>query len=293
MTRYPPGGVSQPPDCRPPAVRQRAEPVAVGPAQGLRQQPPRAPCLPPRRLPRGQVELLSPEGEDRYWGGHPGPPRGCWQGVSSPRRRREPAVPQGWGATGPGTASPCRTGVTPWTPRRRRSASSTTFRGSEGPSGEPPPRGDPPAPPPSSCQQPVPLLLLSLGKSTGSCWSQRVPQMAPGMKVGLGGGFGILGTPLGMLWLGLVPSGWGRVAVVVGGRPPWGCGVSLLPPPPAPCRHPPARGAEPALRGAGGPGGLSPPGAAPGPPHPRPAAAADVRGPVQTPPPAPGGWGSP
>ncbi|XP_049659278.1 collagen alpha-1(II) chain-like isoform X6 [Accipiter gentilis] len=50
-------------------VRQRAEPVAVGPAQGLRQQPPRAPCLPPRRLPRGQVELLSPEGEDRekYW----------------------------------------------------------------------------------------------------------------------------------------------------------------------------------------------------------------------------------
>ncbi|XP_049659275.1 ras GTPase-activating protein 4-like isoform X3 [Accipiter gentilis] len=92
-------------------VRQRAEPVAVGPAQGLRQQPPRAPCLPPRRLPRGQVELLSPEGEDR-------------------------------------------TGVTPWTPRRRRSASSTTFRGSEGPS----------------------------GKSTGSCWSQRVPQMAPGMK---------------------------------------------------------------------------------------------------------------
>lgn len=47
-----------------------------------------------------------------------------------------------------------------------------------------------------------------------------------------------MGTPLGMLWLGLVPSGWGRVAVVVGGRPPWGCGVSLLPPPPLPAGTP-------------------------------------------------------
>ncbi|XP_041338374.1 ras GTPase-activating protein 4-like isoform X3 [Pyrgilauda ruficollis] len=50
-----------------PAVQvcQRAEPVAVSPAQGVRQQPPSAPLLPPRRLPRGQVELLPPARQDR------------------------------------------------------------------------------------------------------------------------------------------------------------------------------------------------------------------------------------
>ncbi|XP_039576578.1 ras GTPase-activating protein 4-like isoform X3 [Passer montanus] len=50
-----------------PAVQvcQRAEPVAVSPAQGVRQQPAGAPLLPPRRLPRGQVELLPPARQDR------------------------------------------------------------------------------------------------------------------------------------------------------------------------------------------------------------------------------------
>ncbi|XP_038014054.1 ras GTPase-activating protein 4-like isoform X3 [Motacilla alba alba] len=59
-----------------PAVQvcQRAEPVAVGPAQGVRQQPPSAPLLPPRRLPRGQVELLPPARQDRA-GMRPDPAR--------------------------------------------------------------------------------------------------------------------------------------------------------------------------------------------------------------------------
>lgn len=112
------------------------------------------------------------------------------------------AVPQGWDVTGPGTASPCRTGVTPWTPRWRLSASSSTCTACGRPSGESLPRGHPPALPLQPLPllpRPVPLLLLSPGKSTGSCWSRRMLRTAPGAKVGLGWGV------LGMLWLGAVP----------------------------------------------------------------------------------------
>jgi len=185
-------GVSQPP--RPPPVRQRAEPLAVGPAQGVRQQPPPAARLPPWRLPRGQVELLPPEGEDRCWGGEPGPPGGQ---LGTPRHHHL-ALPQGWAATGPDPASPCRSGGTPRTLLPRLSASSTISRVSRGPSGEPPPRGGPPEPPPAATD---PLLPFSAGRSTGSCWSRRPPGTVPRVTVGWRGG-GILGTPLGMGWAG-------------------------------------------------------------------------------------------
>lgn len=159
-----PGGVtlravSQPERCHSPrlpltvpnpAVCQRAEPVAVSPAQGVRQQPPPAPLLPSRRLPRRQMELLPPAGQDRYREVAPEP----LGGLGGVPLYGDPAAPQGWGATGPGTASPCRTGVTPWTPRWRLSASSSTSRASGGPSGEFLPAGDPPAPPLQ------PLILL-------------------------------------------------------------------------------------------------------------------------------------
>lgn len=55
------------------AVRERAEPVAVGAAEGQHQQPWPAGLLPPWHLPRGQVELLPPEGQVR-WERRPGPP---------------------------------------------------------------------------------------------------------------------------------------------------------------------------------------------------------------------------
>lgn len=136
-------------------------------------------------------------------GGGPGAPRGCW-GVPP---RGDPAVPQGWDVTGPGTASPCRTGVTPWTPRWRLSASSSTSRASGRPSSESLPLGHPlhlPCSPFSSRQRPVPLLL-STGKSTGSCWSRSTPRTAPGVKAGLG--WGGLGVPRGQWWFGGDPRG--------------------------------------------------------------------------------------
>lgn len=135
------GGVSQPghpiSTPSPAAVCQRAEPVAVRPAQGVRQQPPVALRLPPRRLQGGQVDLLPPEGQDGY-GGWPGCGAGVLVGCLPPRKtHRQPSVPQGWGATGPGMGSPCRTGVTPWIPTQRHSASSSTSTASSSPSGEP------------------------------------------------------------------------------------------------------------------------------------------------------------
>lgn len=175
-----------------PAVCQRAEPVAVGAAQGVRQQPPRAPLLPPRRVPRGQVELLPPAGQDRYREVAPEPREVL--GVSP---GADAAVPQGWDVTGPGTASPCRTGVTPWTPRWRLSASSITSRASGGHSGESLSPG-PPAPPLQ------PLLLLPRARPSPppvpreKYWELLEPEDAQNGPRGEGRfGMGLLGVPLG------------------------------------------------------------------------------------------------
>lgn len=99
--------------------------------------------------------------------------------------------------------------MTPWTPRWRLSASSSTSRASGGPSGESLPPGPSLHLPcsPFSCQGPVPLLL-SIGKSTGSCWSRSTPRTAPGVKVGLG--WAVLGIPRGhrgLWWFGGDPRG--------------------------------------------------------------------------------------
>lgn len=169
-----------------PAVCQRAEPVAVSPAQGVRQQPPRAPLLPPRRLPRRQVELLPPARQDRYGEVAPEPRGGA--GVSP--RYGDRAAPQGWDATGPGTASPCRTGVTRWTPRWRLSGSSSTCRACGGRSGEPLAAGAPHRPRSRAAPATAGPSPLSAGTSTGSCWSRRRPGTAPAVKVGWGAGFG-------------------------------------------------------------------------------------------------------
>uniref|UniRef100_A0A8B9SM84 Ras-GAP domain-containing protein n=1 Tax=Anas platyrhynchos TaxID=8839 RepID=A0A8B9SM84_ANAPL len=95
------GGVSQPGHPiftpSPAAVRQRAEPVAVRPAQGVRQQPPAALHLPPRRLQGGQVDLLPPEGQDGY-GGWPGCGVGVLVGCLHPPKNPSPALcPTGLG----------------------------------------------------------------------------------------------------------------------------------------------------------------------------------------------------
>ena len=52
----------------PPVVCERAEPVAVCTAEGQHQQHRPARLLPPWSLPWGQVELLPPEGQDRWDG---------------------------------------------------------------------------------------------------------------------------------------------------------------------------------------------------------------------------------
>lgn len=95
------GGVSHPghpiSTPSPAAVRQRAEPVAVRPAQGVRQQPPDALRLPPWHLQGGQVDLLPPEGQDGY-GGWPGCGVGVLVGVPASPQNPSPALcPTGLG----------------------------------------------------------------------------------------------------------------------------------------------------------------------------------------------------
>uniref|UniRef100_A0A674H944 Ras GTPase-activating protein 4-like n=1 Tax=Taeniopygia guttata TaxID=59729 RepID=A0A674H944_TAEGU len=229
-----------------PAVCQRAEPVAVSPAQSVRQQPPRAPLLPPRRLPRRQVELLPPARQDRY--GEVAPePRG---GAGVFPRYGDRAAPQGWDATGPGTASPCRTGVTRWTPRWRLSGSSSTCRACGGRSGESCPR-DPRTAPQPRCSATAALCPLRRDK-----YWELLELLEPGAARNGEGGLGC--------------GVWGCSAWEV---TPGSCGCHC---PALSRRRCPARGAEPAAGGAGGAGALPPPGAAPA-AGPGPAAAADVR----------------
>lgn len=72
--------------------------MAVCAAEGEHQQPRPAGLLPPWRLPRGQVELLSPEGQVR-WERRPGPPYtasvhpGRGTGLSSPGWLARPGGP--------------------------------------------------------------------------------------------------------------------------------------------------------------------------------------------------------
>lgn len=164
--------------------------------------------------------------------------RGTWDSRGGapgvPPATVSPVVPQDRAVTGPTTVSRCRNGVTPWTPPRRPSASSTTSSASGAPSGETPPCGNPSAPP---CTLLPPAEDLPIASPREKYWELLEPEDAQNGPRGEGrrGVGGIPGTPLGMLWLGHIPRVLGGTVVV--GCPLLGgcCGLTVPPQQVPPC----------------------------------------------------------